>query len=79
MSKIGDLAIELMELGALVPDRYEPDMASYKGDNELSNTNPKGKAKKRFYGRCSFYDDSHGSYPDDTPSEMNEWLKRGGW
>ena len=49
MSKIGDLAIELMELGALVPDRYEPDMASYKGDNESSNTNPKGDIESPLY------------------------------
>ena len=26
MSKIGDLAIELMELGALVPENNEPDL-----------------------------------------------------
>ena len=49
MSKIGDLAIELMELGALVPENYEPDTSSYIDDNDLSNTNPKGDIESPLY------------------------------
>ena len=49
MSKIGDLAIELMELGALVPENYEPDTSSYIDDNDLSNTNPEGDIESPLY------------------------------
>ena len=63
MSKVGDLAIELMELGALVPENKEPDQKDY-------------VVVDTYVG--SPYDDTP-SIPDDTPSEMNEWLRQGGW
>lgn len=35
------------------------------------------KVVRTYYG-CP-YDDCKVSIPDDTPSEMNEWLRKGGW
>ena len=65
MSKIGALAIELMELGALVPDHNGvPEISKAEYDAYMGNPD-------------NFSNEE--STDDMTPSETNEWLRDSGF
>ena len=64
MSKIGDLAIELMELGALVPD--------HNGVPEIS----KAEYDAYWANPDNFSDEES---TDETPEQMNNWLRDAGF
>lgn len=89
MSKVGDLAIELMELGALVPENNEPDLEDVIDHDQGYDEYKEKRAgvfpeiDKREYdaymANADNFCEGDIDPKEETPEQMNNWLRQGGW